>query len=79
MTPEERVMRAKIAGLTRWAEERDRTGATAVARRVFMDRFTREEEAHLPPEERAKREQTRRTLYFTKLRYAGIKKQRRAS
>jgi hypothetical protein len=38
LTPEQRVLRARIAANVNWSRVEDRTAATASARKAFMDR-----------------------------------------
>lgn len=57
LTPEQRVMRARIAASTRWAKESDRRAATQAARLAALERFAREVDPNneLDPAERARR------------------------
>lgn len=64
-------MRARAAAHTRWSRE-DRSTGTAKARTAFMARFEREVDPDgvLPPAERARRAESARSAYFTKLALA---------
>ena len=69
MTPNDRVLRARIAAHTRWSNCADPTAATAPARKAALDRFERQvdPDAVLPLAERARRAEHARKAYFTKL------------
>ena len=56
-TPEERVLRARIAAAERWGRTVDRTAATAPARQGMRAKLEREADPDgvLPPHERARR------------------------
>jgi hypothetical protein len=62
-------MIGRLGAHTRWAHESDRSAATAPARRAFDARFEREvdPEGVLPPGERARRAESARKAYFTRL------------
>jgi hypothetical protein len=57
LTPAERVLRARIAVHTSWANTKDRSARTAPGRRAAMQRFERQvdPDGTLPPAERARR------------------------
>jgi hypothetical protein len=65
----DRVLIAKIAAHTRWAQEQDRTQATEKARQAFADRFERQVDPDgvLPYVERQKRADSARRAYFVSL------------
>ena len=69
LTPSERVLRARLAAHTRWAQETDRQAATAKARAAFLDRFDREvdPDGTLDPAERKRRAANARKAYYTGL------------
>jgi hypothetical protein len=64
-----RVLIAKIAAHERWSREPDRTAATSAARKAFSDRFERQVDPDgvLAPEERARRADSARKAYFSRL------------
>jgi hypothetical protein len=69
LSPEQRVLRARLAAYSQWAATYDWTARTATARAAFMDRFEREvdPDGTLRPEERARRAESARRAYFTRL------------
>lgn len=69
MTPEQRVLRAKIASHSRWAREPDPKAATAPARKASLERFEREvdPEGLLAPDERSRRAEHAKKAYFMRL------------
>lgn len=80
MEPNERVLRARLAAHTRWAQESDPAAATAKARQAFMDRFEREvdPEGDMDPAERARRAESARKAHFTRLALKSARARRRA-
>jgi hypothetical protein len=64
-----RATHARIASHTRWATCDDRKAATAPARAAFLDRFERQVDPDglLDPTERAKRADSAKRAYFTRL------------
>lgn len=80
MTPKERVLRARLAAHTRWAHESDPAAATAKARQAFMHRFEREvdPDGGLDPAERARRAESARQAYFSRLALKSAQARRRA-
>ena len=80
MRPNERVMRARLAAHTRWAQESDPAAATAKARQAFMDRFEREVDPNgdLDPAERARRGESARKAHFTRLALKSAQARRQA-
>jgi hypothetical protein len=75
----ERAMLASIASNVRWANERDRSAATAPARRAFADRFEREVDPDgvLPADERARRAVNARKAFYARLALASARARRR--
>jgi hypothetical protein len=69
MTPAQRTLRAKLAAHTSWANTTNRTARTEAARKAAHDRFERQvdPEGLLPPEERARRAESARKAYFSRL------------
>jgi len=69
LTPQQRVLRARLAAHSRWAREDDPVTATAPARAAFMDRFEREVDPDrvLPPDVRARKAEHARKAYFARL------------
>lgn len=69
MTPEERILRAKLAANARWAQTDDRSRGTSAARTAFEERFVNEVDPDrtLAPAERAKRAANARKAYFAAL------------
>jgi hypothetical protein len=78
-TPAQRVLRARIAAHTRWANEPDRTAATAKARNAFRDRFEREVDPDgvLAPEERFRRAENARKAFYARLALASANARRK--
>ena len=72
MTPEQRVLRARIAANARWAHTGDRTAATAPARRARLEQFEREvdPDGTLPPAERARRTRSAQNAHMTRMALA---------
>lgn len=70
LTPEQRVLRARIAAHALHAS-RDSREVTASARAAFMSRFEREvdPDGALDPAERARRASHAKTAYFTRLAF----------
>ena len=71
-------MRGRIGGLA-LAAQRNPLEYTAAARRRFMERFADEVDPYrkLPEEERTRRAEAARRLYFTRLAYASAKVRKR--
>lgn len=69
MATSKRSMIARIAASERWAREPDRTAATAPARAGLLARFEREvdPDGTLSPHERAKRADSARRAFYTRL------------
>lgn len=77
-SPSERVLRARLAAHTSWANTADPALRTAAARQAALDRFEREVDPDgvLPPAERARRAEHARKAYFTRLALASAKARR---
>ncbi|MDI3315904.1 MAG: hypothetical protein QJR12_16990 [Mycobacterium sp.] len=75
MTPQQRVLRARIAAHVRWSRCEDRAAATAPARAAFNDRWERQVDPDgvLDPHERAIRAEHARKAYFTALAMKSVK------
>ncbi|CAN5860647.1 hypothetical protein BH23ACT8_BH23ACT8_15750 [soil metagenome] len=69
LTPEQRTLRARMAGLTSWANTSDPAARTAPARAAFNERFEREfdPDGVLPEPERRRRAECARRAHFTRL------------
>jgi hypothetical protein len=72
LTPEQRAMRARLAGLTRWSREPDRAAATRPALDGFMARFERQVDPNneLDPETRAQLADAARRAHMARLALA---------
>lgn len=68
MTPEQRVMRARLGAYAQHAKH-DPKQTTAKARRTFVERFEREVDPDgvLEPTERARRAEAAKRAYYTRL------------
>lgn len=79
LTPSERRLRARMAAHTRWSKDDPVTG-TAAARAAFATRFEDEVDPGrvLSPEERARRVESARKAYFTRLAFLSAKARRKA-
>lgn len=68
-SPNERTLQARVAAHTSWANTDDRTARTANARQAFRDRFENEVDPDgvLSVAERARRADSARKAYFTRL------------
>jgi len=77
----ERSLRGRIGAYESWARTENRTARTAPARRALLDRFEVEVDpsGELPPAERAKRAESARKAYFTRLALKSAQARRRAS
>lgn len=79
LTPEQRVLRARLAAHEKWAATDDRRAATAAARQGFAERFAREARERfgdLPPAELARRAEHLRKAHMTRLALASSKARR---
>lgn len=81
MTPEERILRARLAAHRRWANTSDPSAATAPARRAFNERFLREVDPAgvLPEVERQRRAESARKAYYASLALKSSSSRRRAA
>jgi hypothetical protein len=79
LTPSERSLRGALGAHISWAHTEDRTARTAPARNAFNDRFEREvdPDGKLSPSERARRAESARRAYFTRLALQSAKARRR--
>ncbi|MDQ1304506.1 MAG: hypothetical protein QG671_333 [Actinomycetota bacterium] len=79
LTPELRALRSRIGGHAKWAKEPDRSAATAKARRAQLDRFDKQVDPDgvLTPQERAKRAESARKEYYTRLAFLSAQARRR--
>jgi hypothetical protein len=70
MTPEQRAARARIAALTRWSRE-DPKEHIAMMNRQFRERFEKQVDPDgvLPDEERRRRAEVARKLFYQKLAF----------
>jgi len=80
-TPSERALAARVAAHTRWSQTADRAAATAPARKGLQQRFEREvdPDGTLSPAERARRAQSARTAYFTRLSLRSAQSRRKGN
>jgi len=71
----------RIGGLTRWAHEKDPSGATAPARQAMRERFEREvdPDGTLDPQERAIRADRARRAWMSTLARKSAEARRRAA
>jgi hypothetical protein len=67
--PKDRVLVARHAAHSRWAQTDDRTAATAPARRAAQERFEKQvdPDGTMPPDVRAKLAENARKAYFLAL------------
>ena len=81
LSPTERVMRARVAAHTSWANTPDRSARTAPARAVLLDRFEREVDPDgvLTPAERARRAESAKRAHFQRLALKSAVSRRRTS
>lgn len=72
-------MRARLAVHTMWAGTEDRSARTKAARDAFLDRFEREvdPDGTMDPVERAKRAESAKKAYFTRLAFKSAQSRRR--
>lgn len=70
MTPEQRAIRARMAALARWSRE-DPKAHIAMMNKKFKDRFEKQvdPEGALPDEERRRRAESARKLFYQQLAY----------
>lgn len=78
LSPNERILRAKLAAHTKWATT-DPLEGTAKARAAFLDRFEDEVDPDrvLAPAERARRAASARKAYFARLSLKSAQARRR--
>lgn len=78
MSSAERRLRARAAGLTRWANEPDRAGAMQPLRDGFQRKLERQidPDGVLPPDELAKRVELARRAHLAKASLAAAKARR---
>lgn len=69
MTANDRILRARIAAHTRWANETDPQAATAPARKAAYERFERQVDPDgvLSPSERSRRAEHARKAHFLRM------------
>ena len=79
--PRERTLAARAAAHTSWARTPDRSARTAPGRAALQARFEAEvdPEGVLPPDERARRADSARAAYFSRLALRSAKARRKAA
>lgn len=79
LSPEQRVLRARLAAHTSWANTDDRAARTQAARDRFNERFLREADPDglLPESERQRRADQLRRAYFARLQLKSSQARRR--
>ena len=81
LTPDQRVLRAKIAAHQSWANTHDPSARTAAGRKAFKDRFEKQVDPDgvLPTSRGLRRAESARKAYFSALALKSAKaRQRRA-
>lgn len=80
LTPEQRSLKAKIGAHESWAATPDPAARTAPGRQKFLERFEREVDPDgvLPEAERARRAQSAKAAYFSRLALASSKARSKA-
>lgn len=81
LTPEERILQARIAANTSWANTVDRTARTEKARRTALDRFEKQVPAEITdPVQRAKCAENLKRAFYQRmaLRSAQVRRRRAA-
>lgn len=80
LTPSERTLRARLAAHESWARTGDRATRTAAGTAAFLARFEREVDPDgvLDPADRARRAESARRAYFTRLAFKSAQARRRA-
>jgi hypothetical protein len=78
LTPSERVLRARVAAHTSWANTPDRSARTVAARRGLELRFEREVDPDgvLPQEERSRRADSARRAHYSRMALASARARR---
>jgi hypothetical protein len=81
LTPTERSLRSRLAAHESWARTTDTTARTANARKAFRDRFESQvdPEGILDPGERARRAESARKAYYTRLALKSAQGRRKAA
>jgi hypothetical protein len=83
LTPSERILRARLAVHTSWANTEDRTARTAPGRKAAMDRFEKQvdPDGTLDPAERARRADQAMRAHMARLalKSAQARRRRKAS
>lgn len=76
--PAERVLISRLAAHERWAKCEDAAAATAPARQALRDRFERQVDPGgvLDPAERARRAESARKAYYTRLGLKSVQARR---
>lgn len=79
LTPEDRILRSRMASHVSWANTADPAARTANARKALLDRFDRQVDPDgvLPPEERARRAKHARTAFYTSMALKSAQARRR--
>lgn len=74
LTPEQRVLRARLAAHESWAATPDRAARTQAAREAFIRRFYDQVDPDrtLPPAERRKRAESARKAHYARLAYRSV-------
>lgn len=69
LTPSERTLRARLAAHASWANTPDPAARTAAGTAAFLSRFERDvdPDGTMDPSERARRAESARKAYFTRL------------
>lgn len=76
--PDDRALRARLAAHASWANTPNRAARTAAARAALADRFERQvdPEGAMDPVERAKRAESARKAFYTRLAYRSVQARR---
>jgi hypothetical protein len=79
LTPAERVLRARIAVHTSWANTHDRSARTAPGRKAFLARFEKQvdPDGTLQPAERARRAEQAMKAHMARLALKSAQTRRR--
>ena len=80
LSPAERQLRARLAAHESWARTTNPSQRTATARRAFLQRFVTEVDPDgvLPEVDRARRAESARKAYFTRLALKSARARRRS-
>lgn len=78
LSASERTLRARLAAHSSWANTENRTARTAAATAASMSRFERQVDPDgvLDPAERARRADSARKAYYTRLAFKSVKARR---